>query len=803
MNLSDRTSARPAARPAAVSAPGKAFLIGEYAVLEGVPAIVTATSVRAVAHVCDGLDRTAPSDLSLAAHAVARERLAPADVGEVPSVETGPFYRGPRKLGFGSSAAVAAAVVGWHLADSGHDLDDRALALELATAAHQRVQGGGSGGDVAAAVLGGTLRFIRERPPEPIAHPSWLHVGFVDVGAPAVTSSLVARVRAAAARDHLAYRRAIDELAAASERFAVGLGAAARLGLATLREAVARHLDGLAQLAAISQAEILTPSIHAVCRLAERLGLAAKPTGAGGGDLVVVFAASQGALDGFGIELEREHGHVLLGKIGVAAPGLRVDPRPPVHSRLGGFFKLGIPGRRAAVAAVTGLPAAGFAAFDPGSLDLEHADNLIENVVGTLDLPVGIATNFRINGVDYLVPMAVEEASVVAAASNAAKMIRAGGGFLARSDPPWMIAQVQLTSRPSGPHKASFSGPATPVGAHEPEFALRPTGPDPQPLVAPHPPRPAMQDVDDAIAAATAIRNARDELLALADAAHPRLVARGGGARDIEVRVLATDMLVVHAIVDCQDAMGANLLNTIAEAIAPRLRALTGWTPGLRILSNLADRRCSHVGCRVPPEALGGKGWRGEDVAIGVASASRFAELDPYRATTHNKGVMNGVDAVVLATGNDWRAMEAGAHAYAARTGVYRPLATWRVGADGWLEGSISLPTAVGTVGGATKVHPAARLALQILGASADGSTISGHELGQVMAAAGLASNLAALRAMATEGIQKGHMALHARSVALGAGAVGPEVDLLVQRLIESGEVKHEQAVILLRHLRQ
>jgi degradative hydroxymethylglutaryl-CoA reductase len=308
--------------------------------------------------------------------------------------------------------------------------------------------------------------------------------------------------------------------------------------------------------------------------------------------------------------------------------------------------------------------------------------------------------------------------------------------------------------------------------------------------------------IPDAASAAAIVQAASVELLALADQSHPRLLARGGGARELEVRVLAPDMIVVHAIVDCQDAMGANLLNTIAEAIAPRLQALTRWTPGLRILSNLADRRCSHVSCRVPPAALAAKDWPGEAVAAGIANASRFAELDPYRAATHNKGVMNGVDAVVLATGNDWRAMEAGAHAYAARTGAYRPLATWKVGADGWLEGSISIPTAVGTVGGATKVHPAARLALELLGVHT-GTSSPATTLGQIMAAAGLAANLAALRALATEGIQRGHMALHARSVAIGAGAVGPEIEPLVQRLIDSGEVKHERAVLLLRHLRQ
>ena len=761
----------PSRRP--VSAPGKAFLIGEYAVLEGIPALVTAVDVRAVAHDCDLPDRPAPSDLSLAAHTrvrdylssetasgLARDHLSSGTasgftIGELPSVDSGPFSRGERKLGFGSSAAVAAAVVGFHLQEAGHDLtraDTRALALQLARAAHQHAQGGGSGGDVAAAVLGGSLRFTRDSDPVVLTHPTWLHVGFVDVGAPAHTASFVRKVHAAAAADPAAYTRAIDLLAAASHDFLAGYADERDPGLAAIRRASAQHNLGLAALQALSGAPILPPSITAVTELARALGLAAKPTGAGGGDLVVIFAGSQGELDRFGVRLAREHGRYLLNHIAVAAPGLRSEPRPPIHSRLGGFFKLPIPGRRAALASATGVPLADFSAVDPGSLPLESAEHLIENVIGTIQVPLGVATNFRINGLDVLIPMAVEEASVVAAASNAARMIRAGGGFVARADPPWMIAQIQLCA---------------PTPAHDPAHAV------------------------------TAILAHRDELLALADAAHPRLIARGGGARELEVRILAADMLVVHAIVDCQEAMGANLLNTIAEVLAPRLQALTGWQPGLRILSNLADRRCSHVTCRIPPAALAAPGWSGDAVAAGIASASRFAELDPYRAATHNKGVMNGVDAVVLATGNDWRAIEAGAHAHAARGGSYRPLATWSVAADGHLEGAISLPTAVGIVGGATKVQPAARLALQLLGSQACAM------LGQVMAAVGLASNLAALRALATEGIQRGHMGLHARSVAVGAGAVGHEIEILVTRLIESGEVKHEHAVLLLRHLRQ
>jgi degradative hydroxymethylglutaryl-CoA reductase len=255
-------------------------------------------------------------------------------------------------------------------------------------------------------------------------------------------------------------------------------------------------------------------------------------------------------------------------------------------------------------------------------------------------------------------------------------------------------------------------------------------------------------------------------------------------------------MVVVHVLVDCQDAMGANLVNTVAEAVAPRLEAATGWKACLRILSNLSDRRASHVSCRVPPEALAGKDWVGHDVVELVVSASRFAELDPYRAATHNKGIMNGVDAVVLATGNDWRAIEAGAHAFAARRGRYAPLAVWRKSDTGWLEGRMSLPTAVGVVGGATRSHPAARLAMEILGEP------SAQTLGQIIAAVGLASNLAALRALATEGIQRGHMSLHARAVALAAGAIGSEIDVLAQKLIAVGEIKPQRADSLLRDMR-
>jgi mevalonate kinase len=590
----------------AVSAPGKAFLIGEYAVLAGATALVTAVGRRAVALSCDPStarpghnepEHPPASPLTEAAYAHVRaylsDRAGFRAPGPLAGVDTGNFstacgVSGARKLGLGSSAAAVAAVVGYHLAEAGLALDDpevRAAALQLAQTAHQQVQGGGSGADVAASVLGGTLAFCPGKAPVPVAHPDWLHVGFVDAGAPATTSSFVKAVRTAGELEPDAYAAAIELLRRAAEQFVGGFTGDRETGLPAIQGAVHLHNEGLRALQALSGAPIITPQIAAVIDIARAHGLAAKPSGAGGGDLVVVFAARQADLDMFAEQVRRERGLASLGRLAVGVPGLRRDDRPPMSSRLAGFFKLGVAGRREALAAATGIPREQFAALDPGSLDLDSADNLIENVIGTLELPLAVATNFRINGRDWLVPMAVEEASVVAAASNAAKMIRAGGGFYARSDPPWMIAQIQLT-------------------------------------------RAGDRGADEAIAA---IASNRAALLALADSVHPRLVARGGGARDLVLRRLADDMIVADVVVDCQDAMGANLLNTIAEVLAPRLSDMSGWTPGLRILSNLADRRCAHVTCRVPPAALAGKGFTGDAAAAGIASASRFAELDPYR----------------------------------------------------------------------------------------------------------------------------------------------------------------------------
>ncbi len=415
-------------------------------------------------------------------------------------------------------------------------------------------------------------------------------------------------------------------------------------------------------------------------------------------------------------------------------------------SRLPGFYKVTVNERRSLVCEATGAdPREIEAALEGGGLDAETADKFVENVLGTYALPYGVALNVRVNGKDYVVPMVVEEPSVVAAASNAAKMVRAGGGFRADVDASLMISQIQL------------------------------------------------YDVKDQATARARILAARKEILAQADKAAPGLVSRGGGARDIEVRIIGTPedkMLVVHVLVDCKDAMGANLINGIAEAIADRLAELASAKVGLRILSNLCDRRCVRVTCRVPAECLATDDMDGEQVIDGIVNASRFAEVDPYRAATHNKGIMNGVDAVVIATGNDWRAVEAGAHAYAARSGTYSPLATWRRDPEqrGMLLGRIELPLALGTVGGTLRVHPAARLSLSMLGSP------SSAELASIAAALGLASNLAAVRALATDGIQRGHMALHARSVAVAAGAAGDLVAKVAQMIVEARDITVEAA---------
>jgi hydroxymethylglutaryl-CoA reductase len=384
---------------------------------------------------------------------------------------------------------------------------------------------------------------------------------------------------------------------------------------------------------------------------------------------------------------------------------------PPSGSRIPGFYRLTVAERRHILRLRSDLSEEDLATWECGGIDTTTADEVVENVVGVYALPLGIGLNFRVNGEDVLVPMAVEEPSVIAAASNAAKIVRAGGGFQADADPPIMTAQIEI------------------VGVADPHDAR------------------------------ARIEAAAEELLGLAHAALPRLAARGGGARELEVRALP-GRVIVHVHIDCRDAMGANMVNTVAETLAERVVGLARGRGGLRILTNLCDRRRVRVRARVPAAALATPDMDGAAVRDGVVAASRFAEDDPYRAATHNKGIMNGVDAVVIATGNDWRGVEAGAHAFAAVSGRYRPLATWRDEA-GDLVGVLEMPMAVGTVGGTLQAHAGARLAQRLLGVT------SATTLGMIIGAAGLASNLAALRALASDGIQRGHMALHRRSVAV------------------------------------
>lgn len=418
-------------------------------------------------------------------------------------------------------------------------------------------------------------------------------------------------------------------------------------------------------------------------------------------------------------------------------------------SRLPGFYKQSTANRARTVADWAELSSDEYATLTGEQrLSLEMADKMIENVAGRFDLPLGIAANFQVNGRDVLVPMAIEEPSVVAGASFMAKLARDGGGFRTGSTPPEMIGQIQLL------------------------------------------------DLDDLEAAREAILANKADLMELADSCDKIIVRLGGGARDIEVRAFEVTptgpMLIVHLIFDCRDAMGANMVNTACETIAPSLERITGGRVGLRILSNLADHRLAHAECTIPKESLAFGDYPGGQVVDGIIEAWAFAAVDPYRAATQNKGIMNGIDPVIIATGNDWRAIEAGAHAYAARSGRYTSLTTWGKDPDGNLTGSLEMPMAVGIVGGATRVHPAAQVALKILGVK------SASELAEIIVAVGLAQNLAALRALATEGIQKGHMSLHARQIAISAGATGSQIDDLVERMLSDGQINIEYAQNLL-----
>jgi hydroxymethylglutaryl-CoA reductase len=387
-----------------------------------------------------------------------------------------------------------------------------------------------------------------------------------------------------------------------------------------------------------------------------------------------------------------------------------------------------------------------------GALPLEAANRMIENVIGEMPLPLGIATNFTINGKDYLVPMATEEPSVVAAASNAARLARPAGGFTTSADEPIMIGQIQL------------------VG------------------------------IKDFIVAKKAIEEKKKELIEFANTLDPMLVKFGGGARDLEARVLDSQrgkMMVIHLFVNCGDAMGANAINTMSEALAPKLEELTGGQVRLRIISNLAVKRLARAKAVWTKEALKTDDFTGEDVIERVLDAYAFAAADPYRCATHNKGIMNGIDAAVVATGNDWRAIEAGAHAYAAMGGSYKPLTKYYKDSKGDLVGEIELPMAVGLVGGATKTHPVAQVSVRILGVK------TAKELAQIIAAVGLAQNFAAMRALATSGIQAGHMRLHARNIAVMAGAQGAEIDRVAEQMAKEKKVRMDRAKEILDETRK
>jgi hydroxymethylglutaryl-CoA reductase len=417
-------------------------------------------------------------------------------------------------------------------------------------------------------------------------------------------------------------------------------------------------------------------------------------------------------------------------------------------SQISGFYKLTPKERVQLVKEFAGLTDEDVKILQStGSLKLELADRMIENVVGTIPIPLGIAVNFLINGRDYLIPMAIEEPSVVAAASYAAKMARLKGGFFTSSTEPIMIGQIQAV------------------------------------------------DIKDPYGAKMAILAAKNEILKKANDQDPMLVSVGGGAKDLEVRVIDTNtgpMVITELHVDCRDAMGANAVNTMAEAVAPMIERITHGKVYMRIISNLAVKRLARAWTVIAKEEVGG-----EEVVNGIVEAYNFAAADPFRAATHNKGILNGIIGVVIATGNDHRAVEAGAHAYAAKSGHYGSLTVWEKNKDGDLVGSIELPMAVGIIGGATKVHPVAKVALKILGVK------TANELGEVMAAVGLAQNLGALRALAHEGIQRGHMSLHARNIAITAGATGDLIDLIVEKMVEERKVRLDRAKELIEEYKK
>lgn len=414
-------------------------------------------------------------------------------------------------------------------------------------------------------------------------------------------------------------------------------------------------------------------------------------------------------------------------------------------SNYSGFYKLSVEERLDEVVKFANLDKDDIENIkNTDTLDISKADNMVENVIGRFTLPMGVALNFKINDKDYIIPMVSEEASVIAAASNAAKLARSSGGFYTSNTGSIMIAQIQI------------------VGVKDVNYTKM------------------------------VIYENKEKILKICNDIDPVLVKFGGGALDIDVRVIETNfenMVILHLKVNTLDAMGANAVNTMAETVAPFIETITGGTVYLRILSNLAIERLVRARTKIKKEELGG-----EEVVDKIILAYTFAEADPFRATTHNKGIMNGISAVVLATGNDTRAIEAGAHAYASITGNYKPLTKWEKDNNGDLVGTIELPLALGLVGGATKIHPTAKTVVKILGVK------SATELGEIVASVGLAQNLAAIKALATEGIQRGHMSLHAKNIASVAGAKGEELDRIVKKMIEDKNINLEYAKSLLKN---
>lgn len=422
-------------------------------------------------------------------------------------------------------------------------------------------------------------------------------------------------------------------------------------------------------------------------------------------------------------------------------------------SRLPGFYKRSLSERAAVVAQWAGLSTQEQAALlGLQGLSASQADHMVENAIGVYALPLGVATNFLVNNEDYLVPMVIEEPSVIAAVSNAAKLFRAGGGFTTSSDEPVMIGQIQVL------------------------------------------------DLDDVYSAAGAVKANRERLLAAANEDGGSIISRGGGARDLQVRPITESpvgpMLIVHLHYDTRDAMGANAINTAVERLAPMIEQVTGGRVNLRILSNLTDQRKARASGMIPAEELATENADGVTVGRAIVEAWAFADVDPYRAATHNKGIMNGIDAVIIATGNDWRAVEAGAHAYAARSGKYRSLSRYWQDEEGNLHAEIELPLAVGIVGGATRVHPTAQINLKMMHIQ------TARQLSEICAAVGLAQNLAAIRALATTGIQHGHMRMHARQLAVAAGASDKLVTQVVETMIAENNIRLERAKALVEQFK-